>query len=53
MTCENAYLQKNKYYCRVIEHLCPNVYFCDMRGKWELNENVQKCPKRKEGKSNG
>lgn len=52
MTCENAYLKKNKYYCRNIDHLCPHVYFCGMRGKWELNEHAERCPKRKEGKSN-
>lgn len=50
MTCENAYLKKNKYYCRVIQHLCPHVYFCGMRGKWELSEHSKRCPKRKDGK---
>lgn len=37
MTCENAYLKKNKYYC-------------GMRGKWELSEHSKRCPKRKDGK---
>lgn len=48
MTCENAYLQKNKYYCRLVEHLCPHVYFCALSGKWKMNENVEKCQKREE-----
>lgn len=48
MTCENAYLQKNKYYCKLVDNLCPHVYFCALNGKWKMNENVEKCPRREE-----
>lgn len=51
MACENAYLKKNKYYCKIVDYLCPHVYFCGMRGKWELNEHAEKCPRRKDEKN--
>jgi hypothetical protein len=53
MTCEHAGRdKKGRITCSATESLCAHVYYCGMRGKWELNDIAKRCPLRKKEDSN-
>lgn len=42
--CENA-IRKDEYlFCKKLDDLCGNSYFCRMGNRFKLNENSVNCP---------
>lgn len=42
--CEYAYRQNDYLYCSKTQQMCGNVKFCQMAGRWKLNDKSVNCP---------
>ena len=46
VTCEKAYIEKDRIFCKETKNFCGHVKFCQVSLKWDQVRSAETCPLR-------